>query len=467
MKSINLPLIASLVFFAEFLTASPLSPAVGHLAQAIRYQTVSYQDTSTIDYSVFSAFHQFLRDTYPTTFSRLQVEVVGDYSLLLSWPGTQAELKPVLLDAHYDVVPVEPGTETDWTQLPFAGVIADGYIWGRGALDDKSAVIATLEAIEALLASGYQPQRSLLFSIVHDEEIGGNEGAAKVAAHLKARGVTLQYMVGEGGMVVTQSPLLPNKPLAMVSLAEKTYVTLTLKTSGAGGHSSRPVADNAIIHLSQAVTRLHEAPFAPELIAPVSDMLAVLGEEIDGVKGFLMRNQWFSAPLLAYGMGKDSASQGMVRNTTAVTMFNAGIKENVIPQQAEAKVNFRLLPGFTPAQLIAAVKTIIDDPAIEISASDWKTNPPVADINGPGYQRIKAAINSVLPNALVTPGLLTASTDTPHYVGLTENIYRFHPFTVQMEDSSSVHGTNERIAIEAMVTAVALSKALISEVGRR
>lgn len=384
--------------------------------------------------------------------------------MLISWPGTETGLKPVLFDAHYDVVPVEPGTEGDWLQPAFGGVVADGYLWGRGALDDKLAVISTLEAIESLLAEGYRPARGLLFSIAHDEEIGGHDGAANIARAISARGIELQYMIGEGGLVVEGSPFLPQRPMAMVSLAEKTYVTLTLTASGTGGHSSNPVDDNALVALARAVTVLHDNPFEAELISPVTDMLQVLGAETDGLQGWLMRNQWLSAPLLAWGMSQDPNSRVMVRNTTGVTMFNAGIKENVIPQRAEAVVNFRLLPGTGVDQLIGSVTQLIENPGIIITASAWQPAPPVADIEGVGYRRISRAISEVLEGAVVTPGLLTASTDTPHYASLTQDIYRFHPFSVGMDDSRSIHNSNERISLESVATAVRLSSALIQQV---
>lgn len=446
---------------------SASSPAVAHLARAIQIPTVSFQDRAQIDYAQFRAFLQFLEQTYPATFSSLQVERVAEYSLLLTWPGSEPELKPVLLDSHYDVVPIEPGTEQDWTHSPFAGAISEGFLWGRGALDDKASVIATLEAVEGLLREGFQPQRTLLFSFAHDEEIGGSEGAANIVRHLQEKGIELQYMIAEGGLIVAGNPLLPERDMAMIGLAEKTYVTLTLRAKGEGGHSSMPVRDNAIVRLSRALTRLHDNPFEAQLGPPVSDMLKIVGAEMGGFKGFMLENQWLSKPLLLSTMAKDPLSNAMIRTTTAVTMIDAGIKENVISQQAEAKVNFRLMPGFSPEQLLASVSDIIDDDRVEIEAQQWKPGPPVADINGEGYQRVKSAINASYPEALVVPSLLTATTDSPHYVDLAPQIYRFHPFSLHVSDSGSIHGTNERISLEAVERSVRISRALIESAGRR
>lgn len=467
MKKRLLPsLLATCLSLPSFFTqASDPSPTVQHLAEAIRIPTVSHQDRERIDYAQFRAFQRFLRDTYPLAHSHLQVQTIAEHSLLFTWPGSEPDLKPVLFDAHYDVVPVEPGTEQDWTYPAFEGRIADGYLWGRGALDDKASVIATLEALEQLLAGGFQPQRTLLFSFGHDEEIGGRDGAHNIGAHLKAKYGELEYMVAEGGLVVTDNPMLPGRSMAMINLAEKTYVTLTLSVSGEGGHSSMPVKDNAIVRLSRATARLHDNPFEPRLISPITDMLEVLGGETGGLKGFAMRNQWLSRPLLLSAMAEDRATQAMVRSTTAVTMFNAGVKENVIPQRAEAKVNFRLLPDTTVEALIASVRELIDDPAVEIAAEAWKTSPPVASMDTEAYRRLRTAINDVLPDALVVPGMLTATTDTPHYRELTPDIYRFHPFTAKMSDAGSIHGTDERISLASADTAKELSLALIGAAG--
>ncbi len=440
--------------------------AVEHLAEAIRIETVSQQDRNRIDYTEFRNFHEFLRTTYPLVFEQLQIEVIADYSLVMTLVGSDQNLKPVLIDSHYDVVPIEPGTEDEWTHPPFEGVIADGYLWGRGAIDDKSSVIATMEGLTKLLQQGFQPQRTLIFSLAHDEEIGGSEGAANIAQYLSDNNIELEFMVGEGGLVVTDNPMLPNKAMAMIALAEKTYVTLTLKASGDGGHSSMPVKNNAVVNLARAVTALHENPFEPELVAPMTDMLNVLGEEVGGLKGWMMKNQWLSAPILESIMSDDPATNPQVRSTTAVTMFDAGIKENVISQKAEAKVNFRLLPGYTPDQLLQDVTKIINDSSIAIESDAWKKSPPVADVHAHGYDKVKASIEQVLPEAVVAPGMLTATTDSPHYVGVAPNIYRFHPFTLPMSDTKSIHGTNERISLESIKTSVKLSMSLIEAVSK-
>jgi carboxypeptidase PM20D1 len=448
--------------------ANEPAPVVVHLAEAVRVPTISHQDREKIDTAAFETFLAFVRDTYPGVFSTLEVERVNQYSLLMRWPGTRGGLEPVLFDAHYDVVPIEPGTDGDWTHPPFSGVVADGFVWGRGSVDDKVAVIVTLDALESLVAEGFAPERTLYFSFVHDEEIGGVEGAGAVVEVLQGRGIRFAYVVGEGGGLMTNTPLLPGQPVAMIGLAEKSYLTLVLRATGTGGHSSMPPRDSSIVRLARALTELHENPFDARLVAPVDDMLRVLGEHRGGFSGWALRNQWLTRPLLVSQLAGDRVGSAMVRTTTAVTMIDAGVKENVVPQRAEARVNFRVLPDEAPEDVIAAVKDRIDDPQIEVTPGrPWTGNPGVADFGGEGYARIRVALEAAAPDFVVIPGMLMATTDSRHYAKLTPNVYRFHPMTVDVEDATGIHGTNERIPVEGVVRGLGIYRELIQRVGAR
>lgn len=438
---------------------------IDRLAQAIRIPTVSYQKPRAIDSKAFADFINFLKSSYPKAFSELETETVNQFSMLLTWPGSDTTLRPVMFDSHYDVVPIEPGTEADWSHPPFAGNIAEGYLWGRGALDDKAAVIAYLEAIESLLEQGYRPARTLIFSFAHDEEIGGTEGAAAISALLQQRGVELEYFVGEGGVVVLGHPLLPDTPVALIGLAEKTYVTLNLTATGRGGHSSMPPQDSALAKLAKAVAAIHDNPFSPQLVSPVSDMFESLAPHVGGLKGFVFSNQWLTEALLVRQLEQDPVAASMVRTTSAVTMFNAGVKENVVPQQASAMVNFRLLPGDTVEALIARIRSLIADEDIRIEARAWRETPPVADKNAEGYRMLEGTIISHDADIVVAPSLLVATTDTGHYTPLSKNIYRFRAHTMPMADARSIHGTDERILVEGFRKAVPIVRSLLENVG--
>ncbi|MFO1298617.1 MAG: M20/M25/M40 family metallo-hydrolase [Rubrivivax sp.] len=200
------------------------------MAAAVRARTVSGLLDPTGVAAEFERLHEHLRTRYPLAHATLQREVVGAHSLLYTWTGSDAKARPLALPAHQDVVPIAPGTERLWKKPPFAGVIEDGFVWGRGTLDNKSNLVTQLEAVEALLRAGFKPRRTVHLIFGDDEEVGGERGAKAVAELLRQRGVRLDFVVDEG-MVVTEG-VLPGvkQPLALIGLGEK-----NLKLTAQGG----------------------------------------------------------------------------------------------------------------------------------------------------------------------------------------------------------------------------------------
>jgi carboxypeptidase PM20D1 len=441
--------------------ATLASDPAGRLAEAVRYRTISYQDRSLVDYEQFRLFNAFLRESFPRVFGTLEVEAVNEHSLLMHWPGSDPGLAPILFTAHSDVVPIEPGTADDWPHPPFAGVVADGAIYGRGTLDDKQGVLGLLEAVASLLQDGFQPRRSIVLAFGHDEEIGGEDGAAALAARMREKGWHFQWMVDEGGLIISDNPLLPGRKMAMINVAEKGYITLTLTATGEGGHSSQPPRISTIGRLAAALDRLENNPFPPQLPVPVVAMLEGIAPYMDQPERFIFDNLWLTKSLVAGRMAEDRLTNSFVRTTTALTMINAGVKENVVPQQAEAKVNFRLLPGDTPEELMERVRVLIDDPEIQISASEWNNIPPVSDHEGPGFGAIAAAVETVYPDAVVVPSLLTATTDTRHYVDVADDLYRFHGMVIKSAQATGVHGTAEYIGVDSYLGSIEVARHML------
>jgi len=452
-------LMAAILTFAvsPILQAGPAE----NLAQAVTFRTISSQDPAATDYAPFLAFNAFLRATYPRTFSTLQVDTVSEYSLMLTWPGSVSRSGAILLTAHTDVVPVEPGTEEDWTHPAFAGVMADGVIYGRGTLDDKVGVISLLEAVESLLAAGFKPRKTIVLAFGHDEEVGGELGAAKLAQLMRERGLHFEWMVDEGGLIVSDSPVLPDRPLAMINVAEKGYLTLILEATGEGGHSSQPPLQSTIGRLSRAMVKIEENPFPAELVPPVDAMLAALAPYADQPRRFVLENLWLTGPFVASQLADDRLSSAMVRTTTALTMFNAGVKDNVVPQRAEAAVNFRLLPGTTTEEVVEHVTRVVDDPLITIRHNAWQNRPGIADEQGEGFIAIAAAVAEVYPGAVAVPSLLVATTDTRHYTDLAENQYRFHGMEVPAANTNGIHGTDEQISIESFEKTIRVAERIL------
>jgi carboxypeptidase PM20D1 len=455
----------SLAVFASFillLLSLPLSASpADNLAQAVRFETVSKQDHSKIDYSQFDQFHHFLRETYPLVFSQLSVERINGYSLLIQWPGSNPDKQAILFASHMDVVPVEPGTETDWEYPAFDGVVADGKIYGRGTLDNKQGVIGWLEAAEQLLAQGFQPQRNIVFAFGHDEEITGHKGAAFIAKRMQELGLHFEWMVDEGGLIVSDYPMVKDRPVAIINVGEKRSFTITLIATGEGGHSSSPPKVSTIGRLSEALAKIEHAPFPTRIEGPVAAMLEGMAPYADQPMKTVFNNLWLTGGLVGYQMSKDRNTVGFVRTTTALTMINAGVKQNVIPQRAEAKINFRILPGDTPQTVVKAIRKIIDDEHIEIRSEKSLPAAPVADYVGSGFKVMRDATQAVYPKAVVVPSLLFAATDTRHYIGLVDNIYRYYGVIMELSQTKSIHGTNEFVSVESFDKSIEIAVEII------
>jgi carboxypeptidase PM20D1 len=428
------------------LIAVDRAAAADRLAQGIRFITVAHSEPEADERAAFTGFLDFLRTRFPLTHERLSLDRVSEYSLLYTWRGSRPELPPVLLAAHMDVVPADTA---GWSYPPFDGVIADGFVWGRGALDDKNSLLAILEASEALLQLGYQPERTLMFAFGQDEELSGERGAAAIAALLAHREIKAVFTLDEGGAVTRG--LVPGiaRPVASVMAGEKGYLSVKLKLAADGGHSSTPPVHGVIGRLARAVTRLEDRPLPPRLIAPVDEMLAGLAPEMAYPARLLAANRDWLTPLLFRALGTSRTTGALIRTTTAATMFNAGVKDNMLPASGEVVVNFRLLPGDSIAGVLQHVRDVIADDAISITPVDGFNHeaPPSSDAKAPAFKSIEHAINEVFPEALVTSGIVLGATDNRHYAAVREQGYGFSPMPYTREDESRIHGVDERIAV--------------------
>jgi carboxypeptidase PM20D1 len=357
--------------------------------------------------------------------------------------------------SHMDVVPVEPGTEGKWTRGAFSGDIADGYIWGRGTLDDKVSVMAVLEGVEMLLARGFQPERTVLLAFGHDEEVGGNQGAAAIARLLESRGIRPELIVDEGGVIAEGMVPGVTAPVALVSTAEKGFVTVELTAKAKGGHSSMPPPHTAIGAVAAAVQKLEDNPMPARVAGATRSSFEFLAPELPFTLRTVMGNLWFFGPLLTGRLTAEPASNARLRTTTAATMIHGGVKENVLPSEAKAWVNFRILPGDSVASVLQHVKdTVGPDIGVEVSGQMRNEPSPETSADGSAFRLLQTTIAQVFPGTLSAPNLLSGGTDTKHYQRLTNNVFRFVPVKIQAEDLERVHGTNERVGVETYAGAV-------------
>lgn len=424
--------------------------ALESISAALRIPTISRAKQLPGDTEAFAAFHAFLIQRYPLVFSQLEVEVLAGQSLLLHWPGSGEQL-PVMFLAHQDVVPVLAGSESEWRHPPFAGVIADGFIWGRGALDDKGSLIGLLEAAERLLAEGFVPERSIYFGFGHDEEVGG-DGAKAMAKTLADRGVRLDFLLDEGGFVT--KGLVPgvDARVALIGPAEKGYTSLKISAKGLGGHASMPPKHTALGLVARAIHRLEAKPFPADL-SFTKDTIMGLGSAAPFVQRVVFANLWLFGPLAELMLSAMPTTDAAIRTTTAATMMSAGEKDNVLPQRAEAVVNFRILPGDTVESVLQRVRDVIDDPQVSVSLySDFSNNPSkVAPLDSSGFTVLSQVIRQLQPNTLVAPRLVVGATDARHFEAISNASYRFLGLEVGPDELAGMHGTNERVSVESFI----------------
>ena len=428
--------------------------AARRLAGALRIPTVSHSDTAASRGPEWAEMHAHLRRSFPRVHAALRREAVGN-SLLFTWAGTDPALAPVVLMGHLDVVPVEPGTEGAWTRPPFGGEVAEGFVWGRGALDDKLGVLGALEAAEGLLAEGFRPRRTVLLAFGADEEVGGREGAARIAALLRARGVRPEWVLDEGGAVTRGMMPGVEAPVAMVGVAEKGFVSVELVARGEGGHSSMPPRQTAVGVLARAVSRLEAEPLPGGIRGATAMLFDHAGPEMPFGMRLVFANRWLFGPLLERRLAASPATDAALRTTTAATVFQAGTKDNVLPARARAVVNFRILPGDSVAGVLAHVRRTVDDARVRARVVGFASEPsPVSGTETAGFRAVQRSIRQVFPDAVVAPYLVVGATDARHFHGLSPHVYRFLPVRVTSGDLARMHGTDERVSVAGYADAV-------------
>ena len=443
---------------AASVTPAPVDPsaALERFRGAIRIQTVSEPERPP-NQAAMLAFRTYLEQSFPRVHSTLKREVINDGALLYTWQGSDGSLKPVILLAHMDVVPVDPQTLVRWTRPPFSGDIEGGDVWGRGALDDKGNLMSIMEAAELLIGRGFRPRRTLYFAFGDDEENGGYRGAKAIADLLVARGVSAAFLTDEGGAVVPGSLLGVAPEVAIVGIAEKGLVSVRLSVAAPGGHSSVPPPHTAIGRLSAAIARLEAHQMAARVTEASAGTFDALAPVLPLSRRLVLANRWLFGPLLLNRLLAGPQTAATVRTTTAPTIFQSGFKDNVLPTDATAVVNFRILPGDTIDAVVQHVRDTIEDSGITIAPL---TTPPgrnpsrISSTTTGGYRALQRTFAELFPGVLLVPNLLVAATDSSHYGAVTEDVYRFSPARVPVDAMESVHGLNEKISADSYIKAV-------------
>jgi carboxypeptidase PM20D1 len=419
--------------------------AVLHMSQAVQIPTISISDTSAIDTIAFKAFNSFIARAYPLIHQHLSKTFINQFSIVFEWKGLNDSMAPFILMGHYDVVPVEAAALDKWTVPPFSGAITDTCVWGRGTVDDKFGVISILEGTEAMLRKGFVPQRTIYLCFGHDEEISGRS-AGDVVKYLEQKKVRAEMVLDEGGQLSESRIKDVKRPIAVIGVAEKGYASFELSVEKEGGHSSMPAKETAIDILNTAIYKLRRKmpPFrlTPQLI----EFLERIGPSSDNfMNRMAATNLWLFKPLIKAKLSEQPEGDAMMHTTIVPTIIESGVKDNIVPGNAKAIINSRILSGETSKTVEEYIRKAIGDDRVKIKkVGKFNSDPSSAtSTQSPAFKRIESALYRIVPNVLPAPYQGIGATDSRYYRRISDGVVNFFPLT----DAKGFHGINERVPL--------------------
>jgi carboxypeptidase PM20D1 len=402
-------------------------------------------------------FQDFLKENYPCFHQAAERWSPGPYALIYRWPGTEAagetagpDAWPVLILAHYDVVPAE---REKWRTDPFGAEMKDGFIYGRGTLDMKGVLMAVMEGAEVLCEEGFRPKRDIWFAFGGDEERAGALGALSTAKWFAGRGIRFSWVLDEGSPVAENQIKGIESPLALFGIEEKGFLSLELKVAQQPGHASRPPRVQAAAVLARALCRIGKRPFPFRLVPTVERFFAQLAPLTSGPRAFVMRHARALGSLFFKAVASNADIASMLRTTVAMTQLEGSAADNVMPSEVRAVINLRLLYPWTVERAVDFIKRAIHDNRVEVKIYGLGTNPVPANPaytqgKGPGWKEMEAALGAVYPGVPVVVFVMVATTDSRHYQNLAEGIFRFSPHQLTPGELGRVHGHDERISLD-------------------
>ncbi len=358
--------------------------------------------------------------------------------------------KAIVLLNHIDVV---PAVAADWKHPPFAGEVIDNEIWGRGALDMKGFGIAELEAMLLIKRQGIKLDRDIIFLGTPDEEVGGDFGARWFSEKHPELLKDAEFLINEGSHIITGSDGKPK--FWGVNFSEKNVLWLKLIATGQAGHASMPIKDSATNRLARALEKLVSVyPMAIRSPQVVPDLKKISESKPEPLKGYYaqvvedMKNPEYIA-----GIENDRMLSSMLVNTASLTVLKAGYKTNVIPGEASAEIDCRLLPGVDKDEFIQHVQKIIADPTIKTTVLEWNVA-GASDIQTDLMNSIKKIASEESPGTPVRPVVVPWFTDSHWFRKLGIICYGFEPFEIKPELLASMHGIDERVPVSVYSTGI-------------
>lgn len=431
---------------------------VNRFSKIISCKTISNRDLSKVNIGEFEKVQDLIKKFYPNIFKICEFEKVLQTGLLFKWPGEKSD-EPVVLMAHYDVV---PANEQQWEKPAFDGIIENNELWGRGTLDTKCTFVAILEASEQLIKTGFKPKNDIYLSFAGDEEVAGPTCPAIVDL-LKQRNIHPAMVLDEGGAVVENVFPGVRGKCALVGIAEKGITDIRMSMKSSGGHASAPPPHTIIGQLSQAVVDIENHPFSFQLTPPVSQMFDILGRHSSFVFKIIFANLWCFKPILNLMCKKTGGElNALMRTTVAFTMAQGSQAANVLPPSAEFTANLRLLGKDTYESAVLHMKKVTDNPDILFEVIHGSNGTTYSSTDCIAWDTIKNAISQTWPDALVSPYLMFAASDSRHFCKITDKVYKFSGMHLTKEQRGYIHGNNERISLDAIYDLVRFYLRLIS-----
>jgi len=423
---------------------------VTDMVDMIRCKTVSNRDASLVDWNEFTKFQNLLVERFPRVHEACTLTKLGKTGLLYHLKG-KSDAAPSVCMSHYDVVPVE---EDGWEKPAFAGIVENGELWGRGTLDTKGTLCGIMEALEQLLGEGYVPENDLYLSFSGEEEIDG-DSCREIVKYLEQQGVTPAMVVDEGGAVV--DGVFPGVAgqCALIGIAEKGNVSMDLSLDSQGGHASTPPPHTILGQLSQAAVDIENHPFPRHLTRPVAEMFDTLGRHSSFLYRMIFANLWCFKPVLDMICRKSGGElNAMMRTTVAITRMQGSKAYNVLPPSASMGINVRLMGGDTIESAVAYLKSVIKNDQISIRVVDGGNPCAVSETKCEAWDTLQLAIRQTWPEALVSPYLMMAGSDSRNYCAISRHVYRFSAMHLSKAQRAMIHGHNERVPVETLVRTV-------------
>ncbi|MFA0815194.1 MAG: M20/M25/M40 family metallo-hydrolase [Anaerofustis sp.] len=439
-----------------------MEDAIRNMAKAVTFRTVSQPPEQPQDFAEFEKFRAFLKEAFPLVHEKFSLELINGQSMIYTLKGSDEGLLPILFLGHCDVVPVDETTLSQWEKPPFSGEIANGNLYGRGTLDDKNMLITIMQAAENLLKEGFSPKRGITFAFGHDEELGGADGALKMAKHFESQGLRFEAVYDEGGIAITDAIKGVKSPLALIGVAEKGFNNFKITVNAAGGHSSMPPKHSALGQIAKIAVNIENKPMKATLTPIVIDLLKNICDEMGFAVKMAVANLWLFKPLLIKVLAAGDTTAAMIRTTTALTMAKGSDAPNVLPQTAELVVNARVLPGNTPDDVKAHLQAACKDVKATVSPMLLEQPSPVSELDSKGYRKLIEVIGEVYPNTIPTPYLVLGGTDARKYYNVSNCVYRFMPALITDEQKGTMHAANEHISTDNIKRMVVFFEKMMS-----